>query len=101
MAPKNTAAAFQAYYLQRATAELAEDLDQLRTAPDFVVPGAQADGPQKKEASSSESDNSLQVLIGALRQGADMFSEADQARVMAAGEKAASKASRTSREAER
>ncbi|CAK7208737.1 hypothetical protein SCUCBS95973_000203 [Sporothrix curviconia] len=79
-----TSQAFQAFYLQHATAELAEDLDQLRTSADFVLPGQE--GANASNAGSkngiTDTDNSLQVLIGALRQGTAMFSAEDQARVV-------------------
>lgn len=85
--------AFQAFYLQHATAELAEDLDQLRTSADFVLPGqegasstgAGGDAGDKMGSGKSgvtDTDNSLQLLIGALRQGTAMFSAEDQARVV-------------------
>ncbi|EPE03399.1 ribosome assembly protein 3 [Ophiostoma piceae UAMH 11346] len=80
----STNEAFQAYYLQRMTTELTEDLVQLRTAADFVVPEDVGAAASKKTASKpgvTAEDNSLQMLIGALRQGTSMFSPADQARV--------------------
>ncbi|CAK7222342.1 hypothetical protein SBRCBS47491_004833 [Sporothrix bragantina] len=83
MSSNSTSQAFQAFYLQHATAELAEDLDQLRTSADFVLPGqvgANANAGSKNGV--TDTDNSLQVLIGALRQGTAMFSAEDQARVV-------------------
>ncbi|CAK7266245.1 hypothetical protein SEPCBS119000_001926 [Sporothrix epigloea] len=79
----STSQAFEAFYLQRATAELAEDLDKLRTSADFVLPGQ--DGGSANTGGKNgvtDTDNSLQVLIGALRQGTAMFTAEDQARVM-------------------
>jgi ribosome assembly protein 3 len=57
---------FEAYYLQRATKELAEDLEKVRNAQDF-----------KPE--------SVQILVDALRQGASTVPPADQERVVNAG----------------
>ncbi|CAK7562751.1 MAG: hypothetical protein SEPTF4163_000603 [Sporothrix epigloea] len=75
--------AFQAFYLQRATAELAEDLDKLRTSADFVLPGQDSVNANTGGRNGvTDTDNSLQVLIGALRQGTAMFSAKDQARVV-------------------
>ncbi|CAK7201870.1 hypothetical protein SEUCBS139899_004585 [Sporothrix eucalyptigena] len=98
MSSNSTSQAFQAFYLQHATAELAEDLDQLRTSADFVLPGQDsgaggADGATGKTGGKNgvtDTDNSLQLLIGALRQGMAMFSAEDQARVVG-GAAAASK----------
>lgn len=56
---------FAAYYLQRVTAELAEDLDKVRSADDFR-------------------NDAVAVLVQALRQGTAMFSAADQERVVTA-----------------
>ncbi|KAL1899134.1 hypothetical protein Sste5346_003056 [Sporothrix stenoceras] len=86
----STNQAFQAFYLQHATAELAEDLDQLRTSADFILPGQDGGATGNAEVGSkpggkagvTDTDNSLQLLIGALRQGTTMFSEEDQARVV-------------------
>ncbi|KJR80030.1 uncharacterized protein SPSK_00623 [Sporothrix schenckii 1099-18] len=44
MSSNSTNQAFQAFYLQHTTAELAEDLDQLRTSADFVLPGQESVG---------------------------------------------------------
>lgn len=91
MSSDSTNQAFQAFYLQHATAELAEDLDQLRTSADFVLPGQENGGAGDAGVSGgkaggksgvTDSDNSLQLLIGALRQGTAMFSAEDQARVV-------------------
>lgn len=60
-------AEFQSYYLQRATQELAEDLDKVRTADDFKA-------------------DSIQYLIHALQQGASQYSKEDQDRVISARE---------------
>ncbi|KAL8375716.1 hypothetical protein RB595_007027 [Gaeumannomyces hyphopodioides] len=71
MAGKDTTAApsaspeFEAFYLQRATRELAEDLDRVRAADDFRGPDA------------------VPMLVRALRQGAASFSPRDQARIVA------------------
>lgn len=59
------AEAFTGYYLQRATKEFAEDLDRVRTADDFK-------------------NDSLFVLLGALRQGTAMFSPDEQRRILTA-----------------
>ncbi|KAL8289905.1 hypothetical protein RB597_001508 [Gaeumannomyces tritici] len=56
---------FEAFYLQRATRELAEDLDRVRAADDFRGPDA------------------VPMLVRALRQGAASFSPRDQARIVA------------------
>lgn len=102
----STSQAFEAFYLQHAAAELAADLDQLRTSADFVLPGAEGGGVVAGAAAApggeagagapagkgsgkngvTDTDNSLQLLIGALRQGTAMFSEADQARVVGAAD---------------
>lgn len=57
--------AFESYYLQRATQELAEDLDKVRNTNDF-----------KPE--------SIHFLVHALQQGSSQFSSDDQRRVVAA-----------------
>ena len=57
---------FQAYYLQRATKELAEDLDKVRSADDFK-------------------NDAIPLLIHALQQGTAMFSAEDKRRIVAAG----------------
>lgn len=54
---------FQAYYLRSLTTSFSDDLDALRSAPDF-------------------STNSLPVLVNALVQGADLYSAEDQVRIM-------------------
>lgn len=56
---------FQSYYLQRATQELAEDLDRVRGADDFKT-------------------DSVFYLVHALQQGASQFSKSDQSRVLSA-----------------
>lgn len=75
-------AAFEGYYLRQVTTEFAEDLDKLRSSADFVVPDDEtaAAKPKNKPGVTAE-DNSLQMLIGALKQGTSTFSAADQARV--------------------
>ncbi|KAK1766536.1 ribosome assembly protein 3 [Phialemonium atrogriseum] len=69
--PGNTAQAdvsseFRSYYLQRATKEFSEDLDQVRNAKDF-------------------NNDAIAMLIHALQQGTTMFSEEDQKRIFATG----------------
>lgn len=61
--------AFSAYYLQRATKEVAEDLDKLRDARDF-----------KSE--------SVQVLVHAIQQGSTSFPPAERTKVAVAGQSA-------------
>ncbi|KAL2890457.1 ribosome assembly 3 [Ceratocystis lukuohia] len=56
---------FSAYYLQRTTNELAEDLDRVRAAEDFKA-------------------DSIQLLVHALQQGAATFTSTEQQRVAAA-----------------
>lgn len=63
--PEKIKAEFESYYLQRATQELASDLDKVRQAEDFKV-------------------DSIQFLVHALQQGATQFSAVDQERVVAA-----------------
>lgn len=60
---KEVEAEFTAYYLQRATAEFAEDLDKVRTADDFK-------------------NDAIHVLVNALQQGTAMFSPEEQRRVV-------------------
>ncbi|KEY64768.1 hypothetical protein S7711_05418 [Stachybotrys chartarum IBT 7711] len=55
---------FSAYYLQRATQELADDLEKVRTAEDFKA-------------------DSVPALVHALQQGAVQFSVEDQKRLVA------------------
>jgi ribosome assembly protein 3 len=59
--------AFEAYYLERSTQELSEDLDKVRNTNDFRA-------------------DSIQFLVHALQQGASQFSPQDQSRVMSAVE---------------
>ena len=54
---------FEAYCLKRATAELAKDLTEIREAPDFT-------------------EDSLPILIEALRQSADIFSPEQKQRIL-------------------
>ncbi|GME38729.1 putative sds23 moc1 protein [Neofusicoccum parvum] len=63
-----SAAAFPSWYLRTVTQELAEDLERVRGAPDF-------------------GDAALPLLVHALQQGEGVFSGAEKARVMAAGER--------------
>ncbi|KKA27199.1 hypothetical protein TD95_002098 [Thielaviopsis punctulata] len=67
MSSNSTNEAFSAYYLQRTTVELAEDLDRVRAAEDFKT-------------------DSIQLLIHALQQGAATFTSDEQERVAAAVE---------------
>lgn len=62
---KNTDADFSAYYLQRVTQELSEDLDKVRNAEDFKA-------------------DSIPFLVRALQQGAELFSKEDQKRIVTA-----------------
>ena len=55
--------AFEPHYLQRATQELAEDLDKVRNTNDFKA-------------------ESIQFLVHALQQGASQFSPDEQRRVV-------------------
>jgi ribosome assembly protein 3 len=57
------AAEFEAYYLQRATKELAEDLDKVRNADDFK-------------------NDAIPMLVHALQQGTAMFSAEDKRRIV-------------------
>lgn len=59
-------AAFTQFYMQRATQEFAEDLDKVRRADDFR-------------------DDSLGILVGALRHGTEGFSAEERRRVVTAG----------------
>lgn len=54
---------FESYYMKRVTAEFADDLDKLRNAPDF-------------------SEQSVPILIQALRRGSKGFSEEEKEIVM-------------------
>lgn len=63
---------FSAYYLQRATKELAEDLGKVRDARDFKP-------------------DSVQVLVHAIQQGSSSFPATDKAEVAGAGQPAAGK----------
>lgn len=54
---------FESYYIKRVTAEFADDIDKLRNAPDF-------------------SEESVPVLIQALKQGSKGFSDEDKEKVM-------------------
>lgn len=56
---------FSAYYLQRVTQELSEDLDKVRNAEDFKA-------------------DSIPFLVHALEQGAGLFSVEDQKRIVTA-----------------
>lgn len=56
---------FTSYYLQRATKEFAEALDGVRAADDFK-------------------NDALQILVGALQQGTEMFSPEEQRRIVTA-----------------
>ncbi|KAI6294602.1 hypothetical protein MCOR29_011481 [Pyricularia oryzae] len=54
---------FEGFYLQQATKEFAEDLDKIRAADDFK-------------------NDAVPMLVHALKQGATMFSPAEQARIV-------------------
>ncbi|EHL00720.1 putative Ribosome assembly protein 3 [Glarea lozoyensis 74030] len=56
-------AAFTKFYMQRATVEFAEDLDAVRNAGDFT-------------------GDALEILVHALQQGTNGFSEAEKRRVV-------------------
>ena len=58
---------FETFYLKRVTAEFADDLDRLRNANDF-------------------NENSLPILVDALKGTAGTYSEEDKAKVMGKGE---------------
>ncbi|TVY55005.1 Ribosome assembly protein 3 [Lachnellula cervina] len=60
-------AAFTQFYMQRATQEFAEDLDKVRGADDFK-------------------DESVAMLVGALKQGVEVFSAEERRRVVTAKE---------------
>lgn len=53
---------FEAFYLRQATKELANDLDKLRSASDFR-------------------DNSVSMLVDALKQGTACFSQGERVRI--------------------
>lgn len=61
---------FSAYYLQRATKELADDLGKVHDARDFKP-------------------DSVEVLVHAIQQGSASFPEADRAKVATAAQPAA------------
>ncbi|KAL9133578.1 MAG: hypothetical protein Q9175_005237, partial [Cornicularia normoerica] len=54
---------FESYYIKQVTAQFADDIDKLRNAPDF-------------------SEQSVPVLIQALKQGSKGFSEEEKQKVM-------------------
>ncbi|TVY34619.1 Ribosome assembly protein [Lachnellula subtilissima] len=60
-------AVFTQFYMQRATQEFAEDLDKVRGADDFK-------------------DDSVAMLVGALKQGVEVFSAEERRRVVMAKE---------------
>lgn len=70
MTDDEASAVFTKYYMHRATAEFADDLDRIRSADDFK-------------------DDALLVLVNALRQGMSLFSTEEQRRVVAGKEPAA------------
>jgi ribosome assembly protein 3 len=59
-------AEFEQYYLQRATRELGEDLDKVRTADDFK-------------------NDAISMLVHALKQGAEMWDLEDKRGIVEAG----------------
>jgi ribosome assembly protein 3 len=65
MTDTEVSTAFAKYYLQRATHEFAEDLDRIRNADDFK-------------------DGTIPLLVHALQQGASVFSNEEQRRVVTA-----------------
>ncbi|TLS23141.1 uncharacterized protein PpBr36_06677 [Pyricularia pennisetigena] len=60
---KTASPEFEAFYLQQATKEFAEDLDKIRAADDFK-------------------NDAVPMLVHALKQGATMFAPAEQARIV-------------------
>lgn len=60
--PKNSEQAFEEFYLKQATKEFANDIDKLRSAPDF-------------------NERHIPVLIRALRQGTASFGKEERMRV--------------------
>ena len=54
---------FESYYLKQITAEFADDIDKLRSAPDF-------------------SAQSVPILVQALRQGSKGFTDEEKEKVM-------------------
>jgi len=65
-APAKPTEEFSAIYLRRIAAELADDLDKVREAPDFKA-------------------NSVPMLVHALRQGESMYGVGERGRVVGAG----------------
>ena len=61
--PQDSKHDFASFYLRRVTEELADELDKIRSANDF-------------------SESSLPILIHALQQGQNIFSEEEKRRVM-------------------
>ena len=57
---------FESYYLRLITASFPDDIDKVRSAPDFK-------------------DSSMPVLIEALKQGVHSFTDEEKARIMGAG----------------
>ncbi|KAI9852306.1 MAG: hypothetical protein M1824_002026 [Vezdaea acicularis] len=62
----STAEAFERYYMQRITTEFADDLDKIRAAGDFR-------------------NSSVEVLVAALKQGMELFTEEEKRKVVADG----------------
>jgi ribosome assembly protein 3 len=65
--PRDPEQAFEDFYLKQATKEFANDIDKLRSAPDF-------------------NERNVPILIRALRQGTACFSEEERRKIGAAGE---------------
>ena len=63
---KDPEQAFEDFYLKQATKEFANDIDKLRSAPDF-------------------NERNVSILIRALRQGTACFGEGERRRVGSAG----------------
>ncbi|KZF18915.1 hypothetical protein L228DRAFT_286402 [Xylona heveae TC161] len=74
--PNNLTADFEAYYLRRIATEFAEDLNKIRTADDF-------------------DDDSLPILLSALKQGTGIFSTSERQTVLRAGKRNAAGANST------
>ena len=60
---EDTSQTFEQWYLRQVTKEFADDLDKIRQSKDF-------------------SESSLPMLIFALKQGAELLSEEERARIM-------------------
>ena len=65
--PRDPEQAFEDFYLKQATKEFANDIDKLRSAPDF-------------------NERNVPILIQALRQGTACFAEGERRKIGAAAE---------------